>query len=187
MASLTQSSDGPLAKLSVLVAAPEDGLRLLVSILLGFPFALIHRYSIYGKDPTTQHLFFTVCGLTLGYWNYAWSVSHLIFALCVTYAFIKVFGSTKQCVIAAFLFNMTYLLLGYYSTSTEDYDIKWTMPQCVLTLRLIGLTFNVWDGSKPNSDFDEREVCCLNEVRAVVMCKNHVAPVSLGTIFFQHL
>lgn len=37
---------------------------------------------------------------------------------------------------------------GYYTTSTQDYDIKWTMPQCVLTLRLIGLAFNLWDGNK---------------------------------------
>lgn len=37
---------------------------------------------------------------------------------------------------------------GYYTTSTQDYDIKWTMPQCVLTLRLIGLAFNLWDGQK---------------------------------------
>lgn len=34
-------------------------------------------------------------------------------------------------------------------TSTDDYDIKWTMPQCVLTLRLIGLAFNLLDGQKP--------------------------------------
>lgn len=31
-------------------------------------------------------------------------------------------------------------------TATNDYDIKWTMPQCVLTLRLIGLVFDVADG-----------------------------------------
>ena len=33
-------------------------------------------------------------------------------------------------------------------TSTDDYDIKWTMPQCVLALRLIGLSFNLLDGQK---------------------------------------
>lgn len=31
-----------------------------------------------------------------------------------------------------------YLLAGYYYTATEEYDIKWTMPHCVLTLKLIG-------------------------------------------------
>ncbi len=32
-----------------------------------------------------------------------------------------------------------YLLMGYYYTATEEYDIKWTMPHCVLTLKLIGM------------------------------------------------
>ncbi|MGH0119775.1 UNVERIFIED_CONTAM: hypothetical protein FKN15_025654 [Acipenser sinensis] len=32
---------------------------------------------------------------------------------------------------------MAYLLLGYCYTATEHYDIKWTMPHCVLTLKLI--------------------------------------------------
>lgn len=44
--------------------------------------------------------------------------------------------------------HLFFTTTGYYTTSTQDYDIKWTMPQCVLTLRLIGLAFNVWDGQK---------------------------------------
>lgn len=31
-----------------------------------------------------------------------------------------------------------YLLAGYYYTATEEYDIKWTMPHCVLMLKLVG-------------------------------------------------
>jgi lysophospholipid acyltransferase 5 len=38
--------------------------------------------------------------------------------------------------------------LGYWFTGTETYDIKWSMPHCVLTLRLIGLAFDVYDGHK---------------------------------------
>lgn len=38
--------------------------------------------------------------------------------------------------------------LGYYTTSTENYDICWTMCHCVLVLRLIGLTFDVADSIK---------------------------------------
>lgn len=40
------------------------------------------------------------------------------------------------------------LISGYYMTGTETYDIKWSMPQCVLTLRLIGLAFDLFDGKK---------------------------------------
>lgn len=37
-----------------------------------------------------------------------------------------------------FVFLQLYLMAGYYYTATEEYDIKWTMPHCVLTLKLIG-------------------------------------------------
>ncbi|XP_039764125.1 lysophospholipid acyltransferase 5-like [Pararge aegeria] len=33
-------------------------------------------------------------------------------------------------------------------TESEDYDITWTMPHCVLTLKLIALAFDLWDGKK---------------------------------------
>ncbi|KAG7208328.1 hypothetical protein KM043_014564 [Ampulex compressa] len=138
-----------LARLSSMLGTPEAALRLLISILLGFPVALIHRYTLYGKDPIRQHLFFITCGLAIGYWNYEYNILHSATALCVTYLIFKICGGTGFSVIVTFLFNMVYLLYGYYMTSTEDYDIKWTMPQCVLTLRLIGLAFNIWDGHKP--------------------------------------
>ena len=41
-----------------------------------------------------------------------------------------------------------YLVVGYYFTMSEEYDIKWTTPHCVLTLRLTGLAFDVYDGTK---------------------------------------
>jgi lysophospholipid acyltransferase 5 len=44
-------------------------------------------------------------------------------------------------------------MAGYYMTGTETYDIKWSMPQCVLTLRLIGLAFDLFDGKKMEVSF----------------------------------
>lgn len=38
--------------------------------LSGLPIALLHRYTLYGKSPVRQHLFFTICGLLICYWNY---------------------------------------------------------------------------------------------------------------------
>jgi len=47
----------------------------------------------------------------------------------------------------------TYLCTAYYITMIESYTIKWTTPHCVLTLRLIGLVCDVYDGQiKPVSD-----------------------------------
>ena len=42
---------------------------------------------------------------------------------------------------------------GYYYTASTSYDIKWTMPHCVLTLRLIALTWDVYDGARDKVSF----------------------------------
>lgn len=61
--------------------------------------------------------------------------------------------------ILTFGFIILFEFLGYYMTATDDYDIKWTMPQCVLTLRLIGLAFDLWDGSQPEVSNTRVTVC----------------------------
>lgn len=47
-----------------------------------------------------------------------------------------------------FFFHSQFSTLGYYKTSTENYDICWTMCHCVMVLHLIGLTFDVSDSIK---------------------------------------
>ena len=47
-------------------------------------------------------------------------------------------GGTLLSVLVSFIFNFGYLLVGYWYTASENYDICWTMPHCVLCLRLIG-------------------------------------------------
>ncbi|XP_037502714.1 lysophospholipid acyltransferase 5 [Rhipicephalus sanguineus] len=75
-------------------------------------------------------------------------------------------GGTRASVAFSFIFCMGYLVLGYYHTATKDYDITWTMPHCILSLRLIGLVFDVYDGTKnPTSDrrlngFARRRTLC---------------------------
>jgi lysophospholipid acyltransferase 5 len=39
-----------------------------------------------------------------------------------------------------------HLLLGYWVHETHEYDINWTTPHCILTLRMIGLVIDVYDG-----------------------------------------
>lgn len=67
-------------------------------------------------------------------------------------------------------FSLTFFFVGYIYFSTDSYDITWTMPFCILVLRyllyvlslflsimifvliffrLIGVTFDVYDGTRP--------------------------------------
>nr|CDJ82257.1 Membrane bound O-acyl transferase domain containing protein [Haemonchus contortus] len=53
---------------------------------------------------------------------------------------------TRESIIAAHVSFLGYLLVGYWKKESEGYDINWTTPFCVLTLRLTGLVMNVYDG-----------------------------------------
>ena len=75
-------------------------------------------------------------------------IQHSLAAIITTYIILAAAGGTLVSVIISFIFNFGYLLVGYYFTETEGYDICWTMPHCVLSLRLIGITFDCYDGAR---------------------------------------
>lgn len=75
------------------------------------------------------------------------------------------------------IFNMTYLLFGYYTTATETYDITWTMPHCVLTLKLIGLAFDISDGQRPETELS------ASQKKACVKTKPSLLEVAAFTYF----
>lgn len=145
----TDISDGRwINSIAHYFGASEAAFKLLISVLAGYLLALLHRQFLYGKEPFIQHMYFILCGISLGYFNYGSAVIHSAICIVSTYALLLFVGGTALSVGISFVFLMLYLLLAYYSTGTEDYDITWSMPHCVLTLRLLGLTMDVYDGKK---------------------------------------
>ena len=58
---------------------------------------------------------------------------------------------------------------GYYQTGTDTYDIKWSMPHCVLTLRLIGLCLDYYDGrKKPEQLTDHQKKMALTKAPSLL-------------------
>ncbi len=110
------------------------------------------------------------------------AVLHSSLCVAATYLLIKTGQGNKWTATAVFLLNMGYLFTGgcldacslidnlssvtptpsiftgYMLTASSEYDITWTMPQCVLCLRLIGLGFDVWDGTKPEESWSKDQV-----------------------------
>ncbi|KAI4895773.1 hypothetical protein NFI96_010028 [Prochilodus magdalenae] len=70
---------------------------------------------------------------------YRSQVYHSALCIIVQFLLLRLMGRTVTAVLSSFIFQMAYLLTGYYYTATDEYDIKWTMPHCVLTLKLIGI------------------------------------------------
>ena len=123
----------------------EAALRLFLCILAGYPLALIYRVMVLlCRNPKAlpaqllQHLFSIVGGLSFTFFCYGNDVLHSLIAVSVTYLLLWGCPSRMLGTALSFIFNFCYLLIGYYFMATDEYHIDWTMPHCVLTLRLIG-------------------------------------------------
>ena len=130
------------------LGASEAGLRLVLGQLAGYPLLFLYRRHLARRDSNTQHLFFFLSGLLLAYWVIGEGVTHSLYTIFLTYLTLLVLGGSLAGVSVSFLLNMTYLLAGYWYEAREEYDISWTMPQCVLCLRLIGLSWDLYDGER---------------------------------------
>ncbi|XP_078394257.1 lysophospholipid acyltransferase 5 [Cetorhinus maximus] len=84
----------------------------------------------------------------MAYFNFGYQMLHSVVCVLFQFLVLRLIGRTLTGIAATFLFQMVYLLAGYYYTATDQYDIKWTMPHCVLTLKLIGLSLDYYDGGK---------------------------------------
>ncbi|CAG9768114.1 unnamed protein product [Ceutorhynchus assimilis] len=142
------ASLGLVGYLAQTVGVTEPAFRLIVGVLLGYPLAQIYRKYIYNQDEQKQCLYFILSGLSIGFWNFGLGLLHCLLSIFVTYAAISCLSGLAM-VSVVFGFNFAYLLVGYIYSSTDSYDITWTMPYCVLVLRLIGVTYDVYDGARP--------------------------------------
>lgn len=120
-------------------------------VVAGYPLAILYHKRIYAQSKKINHSFIAGCGILLCIFNYGVLVYHSLMAVLVSYLLISLLNRTAL-IATSFVFHMTYLLYGYYYTSTETYDITWTMPHCVLTLKLIGLAFDISDGQRPEQE-----------------------------------
>ncbi|XP_051262079.1 lysophospholipid acyltransferase 5 isoform X2 [Dicentrarchus labrax] len=140
-----------LENLSESLGSTEPAVRLILSILIGYPCALVYRRFLFYQPATVIHLFHAFSGLALAAFNFGSQIYHSAVCILVQFLMLRLMGRTVTTVLSSFTFQMVYLLAGYYYTATEEYDIKWTMPHCVLTLKLVGLSFDYYDGGKEPS------------------------------------
>ncbi len=86
------------------------------------------------------------------------AVFHSSVCIAATYLVLRTLGGSRATAVGLFVFNLGYLFAGYLMDASSGYDITWTMPQCVLCLRLIGLGFDLWDGTKPKESWSKDQV-----------------------------
>ncbi|KAI8088853.1 MBOAT, membrane-bound O-acyltransferase family-domain-containing protein [Halteromyces radiatus] len=151
-----------------LTGIPESTARLLLTVILGYVAAFyydklyIHHpndkinQSKYQPTASDRNTFILITGLLLSVSFSGWTVIHSLVTTALSYGICLFVGESLQNRVAAcalvWVTNAIYLLGGYYYMATDEYDISWTMPQCILCLRLMGFGFDYMDGgNKVNS------------------------------------
>ncbi|XP_074654931.1 lysophospholipid acyltransferase 5-like [Tubulanus polymorphus] len=176
MASTVDGADiGSVAKLATVLSTSEPALRLFISLLSAYPLSLIHRYTLYGKTPFIQHVYFALFGFSFMYFNFGIDAVNSIVNVLAVYLILRFIKDRKLCVGIIFFFNIVYLTLLYYLTATKEYDIKWTTPHCVLCLRLTGLVFDIYDGTKPEHELtSEQKPTALRKLPSLLEIFGHM-------------
>jgi lysophospholipid acyltransferase 5 len=125
-------------------------IRLLLCVFGAMPLALLYRLVVSHAPTTLKHAYNGGVGLAFCYYMFgAEGVAHTLTLTVATYLILLVVGHFSRLVALCTVFavNLGHLLVCYWHLQTEKYDIDFTIPQCVLCLRLISLAFDYYDGS----------------------------------------
>ncbi|CDH55298.1 lysophospholipid acyltransferase 5-like [Lichtheimia corymbifera JMRC:FSU:9682] len=138
---------------------PEPTLRLLMTIGLAYPIARMYKQMYLTRElkgpisaatVSERNLFILLTGLGLSLFFNGSDIYHSLLTVSVSYGIMYLAnrqGNRKLGTAGVWIFNSIYLLGAYYFTATDDYDVTWTMPQCILCLRLMGFSFDYQDGA----------------------------------------
>ncbi|XP_063410218.1 lysophospholipid acyltransferase 5-like isoform X1 [Mytilus trossulus] len=149
------------------LGASEMAIRFLLSLFAGYPLAFLYRSFIFGRSPNIQHIYFTICGISLCYFNYGTDVVHSMINIAVTYILLLVCPGSKFSILFGFIFNSLYLVIAYYKCT--DQTLTWTTPQCVICLRLTAVVFDVYDGQKSKEKLSEdQKESAISEVPSLL-------------------
>lgn len=155
------------AAISKTSGLPEPTLRLLLTLILAYPISFVYNKRFLNqssKDSNAEQRknYILASGLALNFFFNGFDIYHSLITIGVSYGLCYVLGkqqgNRKLAAGGVWIFNALYLLIGYYKTETDDYDITWTMTQCILCLRLMGFGFDYYDGASAAKKAEEKEV-----------------------------
>ncbi|UXI16944.1 hypothetical protein NH340_JMT02887 [Sarcoptes scabiei] len=125
----------------------SDSRKLLITGFICYLLALIYNLFLVKKSTTIKQICLIVAGLLICIYNFSLHSIHSLVVGCSVWISIKFLGPSKLMVANNFVLSMTYLFYGYYQKYiSKSKGFTWTMPQCVLTLSMIALSFDVYDG-----------------------------------------
>ncbi|CAM9101025.1 unnamed protein product, partial [Lampetra fluviatilis] len=106
MEAAMEEAGGALGRLSEALGSTEPALRLLLSLLCGYPLALAERRWLIGASPRLICCAHCLAGLSIAAWNFGVDTGHLLVCVLVQYLLLLALGGTAVCVAASFIVQM---------------------------------------------------------------------------------
>ncbi|XP_022104149.1 lysophospholipid acyltransferase 5-like [Acanthaster planci] len=174
----TEANPGTLSAVAGLIGLDAPSFLFLLTLLSCYPLCYVSRTYLHGQAQTIKHVYFTLCGLTLASLNFGYDIVHSMISLLVNYILLVTVGGSQFSVALSFAFNMGYLLIAYIVVSTDGYDVNWTTPHCILTLRMIGTAFDLYDGHRDESKLsaEQKELNIKTTPTLLEMCGHTYFP-----------
>jgi len=84
---------------------------------------------------------------------------HCLTSVTLNYVLLKTLGGQFAAVALSFTLNLSYLLAGYllFDRPGDYRERSWTLPQCVICLKMIGLAVDLYDGQRPFDSLSQNE------------------------------
>lgn len=144
--------------LSALTGVQADAIQLLLAIVGFYPICVVYNLFLHKRlTPTFKSIYFFVAGFTGMIACYGLNSIHAIINCLFCYLCCK-WLPIRIALTLNFLFTLIYLMVGYRLNQVDwTYSVTWTMPQCIMVLRLIAFTFDIYDGQSKSL----KKVCLL--------------------------
>ncbi|XP_067945571.1 lysophospholipid acyltransferase 5-like [Watersipora subatra] len=134
--------------LSERIGAEISGARLFVSLLYVYPIAIIQRVVLHGANANLHHIYNTITSALLLHFNFGSDSIYFLANILAAYVILRTFKSSRLAVISSIILNLGFLGYAYLIDTAPKTAVTWTAPHCVLTLKLIGVQWDVYDGAQ---------------------------------------
>ncbi|KAL5491535.1 hypothetical protein EMCRGX_G016837 [Ephydatia muelleri] len=149
-----------------LLSISEPSARFLIGLYSAYPLAFVYKALFSKRSAWIQNVFFTAAGFWVMYFVYGAYMWHSLLDVLVVYGILVLFGGSLTAVTLTWLVTMGHMMAGYVHVmlSDEVHPISWTIPHCVLVLKLIGLSYNLYDAKRnPATISDDMKLVAVAE------------------------
>ena len=137
----------PALPFSRLFGLEDVPARIIITLLTNMLMSALHTTLIQKRSRNVQHFLNGLLGLVSMYFCFGRQIWHIVTDVILFTTLIKSLGGQFITVLIAWLTIYPHLLFGYYQIAMAETDtrtIYWTIPHCVLTLKLLGLSFDLF-------------------------------------------